>query len=174
MFSPRIFIRSRNTAVDSTFVYPLYRGRVGFNYRVLYVVTLYAFTAFFQRRFYLISAYLAIYIVDLHLYQQPPNLYRRGVLLARRRFSAQYYSSSRIFYSLFTAYRRRVSQLISLGAVPLYIALAPYIRLSIRYISFFTRQSYTIDTLYIAVASIYTSSSGTTTSRSSTARGILL
>ena len=73
-FSPRISIRSRNAAVDSTFVCPSYRRRVGFNYRVLYIVTLYAFAAFFQRRFHLISTHLAIYIVDLHLYQWPPNL----------------------------------------------------------------------------------------------------
>ena len=43
-------------------------GRVGFNYRVLYVATLCAFIAFFYRYFYLISAYLAMHIVDLHLY----------------------------------------------------------------------------------------------------------
>ena len=174
-FSPRISIRSRNATVNSTFVYPSYRGRVAFNYRVLYVATLCAFIAFFYRRFYLISTYLIIYIVDLYLYWQPPNLYRhRGAIPVQRQFSAQYYSSSRISYSLSTAYRRRVSQLISLGVVLLQVALAPYIRLSIQRISFFIRQSYTIDALYIAVASIYTSSSGTTTSRSSAARSILL
>ena len=67
-FSPRISIRSRNAAVDSTFVYPLYRGRVGFTYSVLHVVTLYSFAAFFYYYFYSISTYLAIYIVDLYLY----------------------------------------------------------------------------------------------------------
>ena len=67
-FSPRISVRSRNAAVDSTFVCPLYRGRVAFNYGVLYIVAFFAFMALSQRRFYLLSAYLAIYIVDLHLY----------------------------------------------------------------------------------------------------------
>ena len=67
-FRPRISIRSRNATVDSAFVYPLYRGRVAFNYRVLHVAALYAFVAFFQRRFYLISAYLTIHMVDLYLY----------------------------------------------------------------------------------------------------------
>jgi len=65
--SPKTSIYSRKVAIDSAFIYPLYRGRVGFNYRVLYVVALYAFTALFYRRFYLISTYLAMYIVDLHL-----------------------------------------------------------------------------------------------------------
>ena len=109
-FSSRISIHSRKAAVDSTFVRPLYRGRVDAVYRLLHVVTLYTFAAFFQRRFYLISAYLAIYIVDLHLYQWPPVLYcRRSTLPAWLRVSAQYYSSSRISYSLSTAYRRRTS-----------------------------------------------------------------
>ena len=131
-FSPRTSNCRRKAAIDSAFVYPLYRGRVGFNYRVPYIVALYTFTAFFYRRFHLISAYLAIHIVDLHLCQQPPILYyRSSALLARRRFSAQCYSSSRISYSLSTTYRRRVSQLISLGAVPLQGALIPYIRSSI-------------------------------------------
>ena len=67
-FRPRTSVRSRKAAVDSTFIYPLYRGRVAFTYRVLYVVTFYTFTAFSQRRFYLLSTYLIIYIVDLYLY----------------------------------------------------------------------------------------------------------
>ena len=46
-FSSKTFIRNRKAAVDSAFIYPLYRGRVGIIYRVLYVVPLYAFTAFF-------------------------------------------------------------------------------------------------------------------------------
>ena len=75
--------------MDSAFVYPLYRGRVAFDYRVLYIVALYALAAFFQRYFYLISAHLAIYMVDLHLYWWPPILWCcRGALSARRRFSA--------------------------------------------------------------------------------------
>jgi len=66
-FSPRISIHSRNAAVDSTFVYPLYRGRVGFTYRVLYVAALCAFAAFFQHYFHSISTYLAMHIINLHL-----------------------------------------------------------------------------------------------------------
>ena len=46
-FSPRISIQSRNAAVDSAFVYPLYRGRVAFDYGVLYIVALCALAAFF-------------------------------------------------------------------------------------------------------------------------------
>ena len=67
-FRPRTSVRSKKAAVDSAFIYPLYRGRVAFTYRVLYIVTFYTFIAFFQRRFYLLSAYLIIYIVDLYLY----------------------------------------------------------------------------------------------------------
>ena len=54
--------------MDSAFVCPLYRGKVAFNYRVLYIVALCALVAFFQCYFHLISAHFAIYIVDLHLY----------------------------------------------------------------------------------------------------------
>ena len=68
VFRPRTSIRSRNTAVDSAFIYPLYRGRVAFNYRVLHVVAFYTFTAFSYLYFYLLSTYLTIYIVDLYLY----------------------------------------------------------------------------------------------------------
>ena len=46
-FRPRTSVYSRKVAVDSAFVYPLYRGRVVFTYRVLYIVTFYTFTAFF-------------------------------------------------------------------------------------------------------------------------------
>ena len=139
LFSPRTSVCSRKAAVDSAFVCPLYRGRVGFNYRVLYIVILYAFTAFFQRRFHLRSTYFIIYIVNLYLYQQPPILYyRSSALLARRWFSAQYYSSSYISYSLSTARQYRVSQLISLGAAPLQGALTPYICSSVQRIFFST------------------------------------
>ena len=68
IFRPRTSIRSRKTAVDSTFIYPLYRGRVAFNYRVLYIVVFYTFIAFSYLRFYLLSTYPIIYIVDLYLY----------------------------------------------------------------------------------------------------------
>jgi hypothetical protein len=110
MFSPRTSIRRRKAAIASAFVYPLYRGRVGFNYRVPYVVALYAFAAFFYYRFHLISAHLVMQVVDLYLCWWPPILYcRYSALLARRRFSAWCYSSSYISYSLSPAYRRRVS-----------------------------------------------------------------
>ena len=66
-FSPRISIHSRKAAVDSAFDCPLYRGRVANVYRVFYVVALCAFTAFFYCHFYLVSAYLAMHIVDLYL-----------------------------------------------------------------------------------------------------------
>ena len=67
-FSPKISICSKNAAIDSAFICPLYKGRVTFNYGVLYIVALYALTAFFQCYFHLMSAYLAMHIVDLYLY----------------------------------------------------------------------------------------------------------
>ena len=67
-FRPRTSVRSRKAAIDSAFISPLYRGRVGVNYRVFYVATSYIFAASFYRRFYLRSAHLAISIVNLHLY----------------------------------------------------------------------------------------------------------
>ena len=124
-FSPRTSIYNRKAAIDSAFICPLYRGRVSIIYRVLYVVSLYTFTAFFQRYFYLISTYLAMHIVDLHLYQWPPILYYySSALLAQRQVSAQYYNSSYISYSLSTTYRRKASQLIGLGTVPFQGGLA--------------------------------------------------
>ena len=66
-FSPKISIYSRNAAVDSAFVCPLYKGRVAFVHGVLHVVALCALTAFSQRYFYSMSAHLAMHIVDLHL-----------------------------------------------------------------------------------------------------------
>ena len=174
-FSPKTSIRNRKAAVNSTFNCPLYRGRVAIIYRVFHIVTLCVFAAFFYCRFYLIFAHLTIYIVDLYLYQQPPSLYYcGGALLAQRRVSIQYYSSSHISYSLSTAYSRSASQLICLGALPLQQGLAPYICSSTQCISFFTRCPYTIAALYITVISIQTLSSSTTTSRSITARNIRL
>ena len=67
-FRPKTSVRSRKAAVDSAFVSPLYRGRVGVNYRVFYMAASCAFTAFFYYCFYLRSAHLAISIVNLHLY----------------------------------------------------------------------------------------------------------
>ena len=118
-FSPKISVHSKNTAVDFAFVCPLYKGKITFNYRVLYIVALCTLTAFFQHYFHLISTHLAIYIVDLYLCQQPPSLYCcGGTLLAWRRFSTQCYSNSYISYSLSTACRRKVFWLISLGVLP--------------------------------------------------------
>ena len=68
IFSPKISVQSKNAAVDSAFIYPLYRGRVAFDYRVLYIVALCALVAFFQRHFHSMSAHLAMHIVDLYLY----------------------------------------------------------------------------------------------------------
>ena len=67
-FRPKTSVHSKNAAVDSAFIYPLYRGRVAFDHRVLHIVAFFAFTALSQRRFYLLSAHLAMHIVDLHLY----------------------------------------------------------------------------------------------------------
>ena len=139
------------------------------------MVTLYALAAFFQCCFYSISAHLVMHVVDLYLCQWPPNLQRRrSALLARRWFSVWCYSSSYIFCSFSTACRRKVSWLVSLGVLPLQVALTPFMRLSVWHISFSTRWLYTVDTLCMAVVSIYTSSGGTATLYFSTARGVLL
>ena len=73
-FRPRTSVYSKNAAVDSAFVCPLYRGRVTFNYRVLHIVAFFAFAALSQHHFYLLSAYLVMYIVDLYLYWWPSIL----------------------------------------------------------------------------------------------------
>ena len=67
-FRPKTFICNKKAAVDSAFVSPSYRGRVGVNYRVFYMAAFCAFTASFYYHFYLRSAYLVISIIDLHLY----------------------------------------------------------------------------------------------------------
>ena len=46
-FSSKTSIYNRKAAINSTFIYPLYREKVNIIYRVLHVVPLYAFTAFF-------------------------------------------------------------------------------------------------------------------------------
>ena len=68
IFRPKTSIYSKKAAVDSAFISPLYRGRVGINYGVFYVAASCAFATSFYHYFYLRSAYLAISIVDLHLY----------------------------------------------------------------------------------------------------------
>ena len=84
-FRPRTSVHSRNVAVDSTFICPLYRGRVAFNYGVLYIITFFAFIALSQHHFYSLSAHLAMHIVDFHLCWWPPILCcLSGALLARR------------------------------------------------------------------------------------------
>ena len=67
-FRPRTSVRSRKAAIDFAFISPLYRGRVGVDYRVFYMAASCVFTASFYRRFHLRSAHLAISIVNLHLY----------------------------------------------------------------------------------------------------------
>ena len=67
-FRPRTSVRSRKAAVDSAFISPLYRGRVGVDYGVFYVAASCVFATSFHYCFYLRSAHLAISIVDLHLY----------------------------------------------------------------------------------------------------------
>ena len=161
-FKPKTSIHSKNTAVDFTFICPLYRGRVTFDYRVLHIVAFCTFTAFSQHCFYSLSAHLAMHIVDLYLYQWPPILYcLSSALLAQYWFFTCCCSSFYISCSFSTACRWRVSWLVNLGIVPLQGALIPYMRFSVWHISFSTKWFCTVDALCIAVASIYTSISGT-------------
>ena len=67
-FRPRTSVYSRKAAVNSAFISPLYRGRVGVDYRVFYIAAFCAFTASFYCYFYSRSAHLAISIVDFYLY----------------------------------------------------------------------------------------------------------
>ena len=174
-FRPRTSVRSRNAAVDSAFICPSYRGRVAFDHGVLHVVAFCAFAAFSQRCFYSLSAHLVMHVVDLHLCWWPPILCcLSGALPALRRLSACCCSNSRVSCSFSTARRRRVSWLVSLGAVPLWGALVPRMRFSVWRISFSTGWSCTVDALCIAIASMYMSIGGTAASRSSAARGVLL
>ena len=139
IFSSKTSVYSKKAAVNSAFNCPLYRGRVAVVYRAFYVVTLCAFTTFFHCHFYLISAHLVIYIVDLYLYQWPPSLYYCGnTLLAWRQVFTYYYSSSHISCSLSAAYRCSTSWLIYLGVLPLQQGLAPHIYFSTQYMSFST------------------------------------
>ena len=71
-FRPITFVYNKNAAVDSAFVSPLYRGIVGVVYGVFQVAAFCVFAAFFQCLFHLRSAYLAINVVDFHLYWWPP------------------------------------------------------------------------------------------------------
>jgi len=66
-FRPITFVHNKNTAVDSAFVSPLYRGIIGVVYGVFQVAVFYVFAVFFQYLFYLKSAHLAINVVDFHL-----------------------------------------------------------------------------------------------------------
>ena len=68
IFRPRTSVYSKNAAVDSAFICPLYRGKVAFNHGVLYIVAFFAFAALSQCRFYLLSAYFVMHIVNLYLY----------------------------------------------------------------------------------------------------------
>ena len=67
-FRPRTSIRSRKATINSAFISPSYRGRVGVDYGVFHIAASCVFAASFYCRFYLRSAYFAISIVDLHLY----------------------------------------------------------------------------------------------------------
>ena len=174
-FSPKTSVYSKKAAVDSAFDCPLYRGRVAVVYRVFYVVTLYAFTTFFYCRFYLISAHLVMYIVDLYLCWWPPSLCCcGGALLAQRWVFDQCCSSFYIFYSLSAAYRCSTSQLIYLGVLLFQQGLAPYIHFSTQCIFFSTRCLCTVVTLCIAVVSIQILSGGTTASHSIIVCGVYL
>ena len=174
-FKPRTSVYSKNMAIDSAFVCPLYRGRVTFDYRVLHIVAFFTFAALSQCCFYSLSAYLVMHIVDLYLYQWPPILYYfSGALLILYWLSIYYYSSSYISYSFSLACRCRVFQFVNLSTVPLQGALILYIQFSIQCISFSTRWSYTVDALCIAVASIYISISGTAALRFSAAHSVFL
>ena len=154
-FSPKTSIYSKKAAVDSTFKYSLYRGRVAIVHRVFYMVAFYAFTAFFYRHFYSISAYLAMYIVDLYLCQWPSSLCCCGsALLVQCWVSACCCSSFCIFCSLSAACRRSVSWLIYLGMLPLQRGLSLCIHFSTWCISFFTKCLCTVAVLCIAVISI--------------------
>ena len=48
-FRPRTSVCSKKAAVDSAFVSPLYRGRVGINHGVFYMAVSCAFAASFYR-----------------------------------------------------------------------------------------------------------------------------
>ena len=67
MFRPRTSVHSKKAAVDSAFVSPLYRGRVGIDYGVFHVAVSCAFAASFYHYFYSRSAHLVISVVDLYL-----------------------------------------------------------------------------------------------------------
>ena len=68
IFRPKTSVYSRKAAVDSAFVSPLYRGRVGVDYGVFYMAASCAFAASFHCYFYSRSAHLIISVVDLYLY----------------------------------------------------------------------------------------------------------
>ena len=68
IFRPKTSVYSRKAAVDSAFVSPLYRGRIGIDYRVFYVAVSCTFATSFHRCFYLRSAHFAISVVDFYLY----------------------------------------------------------------------------------------------------------
>ena len=67
IFSFKTSIYSKKIAINLAFIYPLYRERINIIYRVFYIATLCTFTARSQRHFHLISTYLVMHILDLHL-----------------------------------------------------------------------------------------------------------
>ena len=67
-FRPKTSVHSKKAAVDSAFISPLYRERVGVNYGVFHIAASCAFAASFHCHFYLRSAHLAISVINLYLY----------------------------------------------------------------------------------------------------------
>ena len=82
-FNPRTSVRSRKAAVNSTFACPSYRGRVGFNYRVLHVVALCAF------RGLLLASFLLKIYPSYDIYSSSPL-----ILVAPHPLLSQQYSTS--------------------------------------------------------------------------------
>ena len=68
IFRPKTSIYSKKVAINFTFISPLYRRKVGVDYRVFYIAISCVFTTSFYYCFYLRSVYLAISIIDLYLY----------------------------------------------------------------------------------------------------------
>ena len=68
IFKLKIFNYNRKAAIDFIFNSPLYKERVGINYRVFYIATSCIFTTSFYYYFYLKSAYLINNIINFHLY----------------------------------------------------------------------------------------------------------
>jgi len=109
-FRPITSICNKNTAVDSAFVSPLYRGIVGVVYRVFQVAAFYVFAVSFQHLFHLRSAHFAINVVDFHLCWWPlVSCQHNSVLLVRHQISSWCSRNPYISFSLSIACRQRAS-----------------------------------------------------------------